>query len=135
MTSKAHHLTNLGILYFLTLLLVNLLELVVMRSWVTSSSASVATTSYMLVPVSSILITHFLINLQEIPSHRERDIEMSQSPDPGTILKLTTFRGADLPVFTSMDGIVSGVDDYFVTPPPSIGRVWRDAEGSGLQVY
>ncbi|KAH9840588.1 uncharacterized protein C8Q71DRAFT_740174 [Rhodofomes roseus] len=55
-----------GTLYFITLLLVNVLELVVIRLLVTASSASVAYTSFTLIPVSSILISRFLVNLKQL---------------------------------------------------------------------
>ncbi|EPS97891.1 hypothetical protein FOMPIDRAFT_1051965 [Fomitopsis schrenkii] len=39
-----------GLLYFATILVLNILELVVMRAWVKASSANVAYTSYVVVP-------------------------------------------------------------------------------------
>ncbi|KAI0728941.1 hypothetical protein C8Q72DRAFT_347184 [Fomitopsis betulina] len=62
-----------GIVHFVTILVINILELVVMRVWVNASSENVAYTSYVLVPISSILINHFLVDLRQLSPERIQD--------------------------------------------------------------
>ncbi|KAH9927692.1 uncharacterized protein B0H18DRAFT_1118477 [Fomitopsis serialis] len=91
----------------------NVLELVVTRSWVNSSSASVAYTSYMLVPISSVLISHFIIDLQQT----------SESSNEITISRWEAATTNDGPILTSFVGDMSagvfsvilfeGADDGF----------------------
>jgi len=115
-TSLVNLVLGGGTLYFLTLLLVNVLELVITRSWVNSSSASVAYTSYMLVPISSVLISHFIIDLQQTSSKDTTTLE----PRCGS---RTTSQGNDGPILTSVVGdmsagvfsmiLLEGADDGF----------------------
>ncbi|EPT04638.1 hypothetical protein FOMPIDRAFT_1045911 [Fomitopsis schrenkii] len=48
------------------MLILNILELVVMRAWVTEASANVAYTSYIFVPLSPMFVNHFLIGLRQL---------------------------------------------------------------------
>ncbi|KAH9840577.1 uncharacterized protein C8Q71DRAFT_721107 [Rhodofomes roseus] len=87
-----------------TLLFMNLMELAV-RSLVNVSTTSVAYTSFMAIPVSSILISHFLVNLQQLSC---QDYQLGSRPETSTSHNFSD------PVFNSIVGSM-GADLEFTT--------------------